>query len=296
MSLRIAIIGKTGQLARALVKEGEALGHEIICLGRDALELTAKPSEIEAAIAGLPSGLDGLILAAAFTDVDGAELRPNEAYAVNASAPAAIARACATHDIPLIHISTDYVFDGENDAPYLPDDDTDPLGVYGASKLDGELAVMESGARALILRTSWLYDAVGQNFLTTMLRLSENKSVIPVVDDQFGRPTYTGHLAQAIFKAVDVFSQEPEIPTSILHVTNGGEAVSWAEFAKAIFKATNRDVKVDDIPSSDYPTAAERPAYSVLDTDGFERHFRHPLPDWQAGLRAALEAADDDCA
>jgi len=95
---------------------------------------------------------------------------------------------------------------------------------------------------------------------------------------------------------VDVFSQEPEIPTSILHVTNGGEAVSWAEFAKAIFKASNRDVKVDDIPSSDYPTAAERPAYSVLDTDGFERHFRHPLPDWQAGLRAALEAADDDCA
>ena len=196
------------------------------------------------------------------------------------------------HDIPLIHISTDYVFDGEADMPYQPDDDTDPLGVYGASKLDGELAILESGARALILRTSWLYDAEGRNFLTTMLKLAKENDTIPVVDDQFGRPTYVGHLAQAIFRAADYFSQEPDMETGIYHVTNGGEDVSWAGFAKAIFKAKGIDVKVDDIPTSDYPTAAERPAYSVLETENFERTFRHPLPDWQAGLRDALEAAD----
>jgi len=296
MSLRIAIIGKTGQLARALLAEGEELGHEIIALGRDALDLTASPANIETAIIGLPSGLDALILAAAYTNVDGAETDSSTAYAVNATAPAVIARICAQHDIPLIHISTDYVFDGENDVPYMPDDDTDPLSVYGASKLDGELAVLESGARALILRTTWLYDGSGKNFLTTMLRLAESRDVISVVDDQIGRPTYTGHLAQAILKAADVFSQEPDMPTALHHVTNGGEPISWAGFAKAIFKSANKNVKVDNIPSSDYPTPAERPAFSVLDTDSFERTFRHPLPDWQAGLRAALEAAEDDAA
>ena len=292
MSLRIAVIGKTGQLARALLREGEALGHEIIALNREALDLTTSASEIEAVISGLPSGIDALVIAAAFTNVDGAETESDTAYAVNATAPAIIARACATHDIPLIHVSTDYVFDGDADMPYLPDDDTDPLGVYGSSKLDGELAVLESGARALILRTSWVYDADGKNFLTTMLRLAESQHTISVVDDQFGRPTYAGHLALAILRAADMFTQEPDIETAIHHVTNGGEPVSWAGFAKAIFKAKGLDVKVDDIPTSDYPTPAERPAYSVLDTDSFERTFRHPLPDWQAGLRAALEAAD----
>jgi dTDP-4-dehydrorhamnose reductase len=257
------------------------------------LDLTSPAPEIETVISGLPSGLDALIIAAAFTDVDGAEKQPDSAYAINATAPAIIARSCAKLDIPLIHISTDYVFDGEADNPYMPDDDTDPLGVYGASKLDGELAILESGARALILRTSWLYDGEGRNFLTTMLRLAKRGDPISVVDDQFGRPTFARHLALAILKAADIFAQEPDIETSIYHITNGGEPVSWAGFAKAIFKAKGLDVKVDDIPSSDYPTLAERPAYSVLDTDSFERAFRHPMPDWQAGLRAALEMAEE---
>lgn len=292
MSLRIAVIGKTGQLARALLNSGEELGHEIIALGRDALDLTSSAAEIEVAISGLPSGLDALVLAAAFTNVDGAETQSNVAYAVNATAPAIIARACSKHDIPLIHISTDYVFDGDADAPYMPDDDTDPLGIYGASKLDGELAVLESGARALILRTSWLYDGHGKNFLTTMLNLASRNDIISVVDDQFGRPTYAGHLAEAVLRAVDIFGQEPDLETAIYHVTNGGEPVSWAGFAKAIFKTKGINVAVDNIPTSDYPTPAARPAYSVLETDSFERTFRHPLPDWQAGLREALDVAE----
>lgn len=293
MTLRIALIGKTGQLARALLHEGEESGHEIIALGRDVLDLTSSPAEIESVIAGLPYGLNALIIAAAFTDVDGAETQPDLAYAINATAPAIIARSCVKLDIPLIHISTDYVFDGESDIPYMPDDDTDPLGVYGASKLDGELAVLDTGARALILRTSWLYDGNGRNFLTTMLGLAKRGDPVSVVDDQFGRPTFAGHLALAILKAAEVFAQEPDMETSVYHVTNGGEAVSWAGFAKAIFKAQALDVKVDDIPTSDYPTLADRPAYSVLDTDNFERTFQHPMPDWQAGLRTAIAMIED---
>ncbi len=224
--------------------------------------------------------------------MDGAETDSDLAYQVNATAPASLAQACAVHDLPFIQLSTDYVFDGEADQPYQTDDDTDPLGVYGASKLDGELAVLESGARALILRTSWVYDGEGRNFLTTMLRLAETGAQISVVDDQIGRPTYTGHLAAAILKAAEVIAAEPDFETAIYHVTNGGEPISWAEFAKAIFKARRLDVKVENIPTSDYPTPAERPAYSVLDTDSFERTFHHPLPEWQAGLRAALDQAD----
>ena len=296
MSLRIAVIGKTGQLGRALLHEGEAQGHEIIALGRETMDLTAPVPDIERAIASLPSGLDVLILAAAYTNVDGAESQADLSYAVNAVAPGIIARACAKHDIPLIHISTDYVFDGEAETPYAPDDDTDPLGVYGASKLDGELAILESGARSLILRTSWLYDESGSNFLTTMLKLAQTKDIIPVVDDQIGRPTYAGHLAQAVLKAASLFAQEPDMETAVYHVTNGGEEVSWAGFAKAIFKAKGLDVKVDEIPSSDYPSIAERPAYSVLETESFEYIFRHPLPDWQSGLRAALELAAENTA
>lgn len=293
MSLRIAIIGKTGQLARALLHEGEERGYEIIALDRQVLDLTSSADEINSTIAKLPSGIDALIIAAAFTDVDGAETQADLAYAINATAPAIIARACAEHGIPLIHVSSDYVFDGETTIPYLPSDDTDPLGVYGASKLDGELAVLDSGARSLILRTSWLYDSEGKNFLTTMMRLARDKNTIAVVDDQIGRPTYVGDLAKAVLKATEVFVNDAEMETSVYHITNGGEPVSWAGFARAIFQSKSLNVKVEDIPTSDYPTAAERPAYSVLDTDSFERSFRHPLPDWQSGLRAALDTLNN---
>ncbi len=294
MSLRLAVIGKTGQLGQALLREGEDLGHQIIALDREALDLAASPKQIKAAIAGLPSGLDGLILAAAYTDVDGAETNADLAYAINSTAPAAIAMACAQHDIPMIHISTDYVFDGEADQPYSPDDDTDPLGVYGASKLDGELAVINSGARALILRTSWVFDAINKNFLTTMIKLAKTRDEVSVVDDQIGRPTYAGHLAQAVLKAAEGLAEEPDLETGVYHITGGGEEVTWAGFAKAIFQTVGSDTHVDEIPTSDYPTPAERPQYSVLDTDRFERTFRHPLPEWQAGLRAALDERDEN--
>ena len=289
MSLKIAVIGKSGQLARALIREGEAIGHQIIALDRKALDLTSTLKEIETTIAALPSDLNCLILAAAYTGVDAAETDSDEAFKVNSAAPGAIAKACLKFDLPMIHMSTDYVFNGTASKPYLPDDDPDPLGVYGASKLDGEIAVLNSGARALILRTSWVYDGEGKNFLTTMLKLAKTQNKIAVVADQLGRPTYAGHLAQAVLKAAAGLAENKSIQSGVHHVTNGGRIISWAGFAKAIFQTQNLSTHVDEIPTSDYPTPAERPAYSALNTDNFERLFHHSIPDWQTGLRAALD-------
>ena len=294
MSLRLAIIGKTGQLARALFREGKESGHDIVALDRNALDLTSSRDLISSKIESLPADIDALIIAAAYTAVDQAETDADTAYAVNATAPAAIARACAKHNIPLIHISTDYVFAGDGHQPYQPDDDTDPLGIYGASKLDGELAILESGARALILRTSWVFDGSGKNFLTTMLRLSETRDALRVVDDQIGRPTYAGHLALATLKAAEILANEPDCETGIYHVTGGGAPISWADFAVSIFQTVDKNVHVERIPTSEYPTPAERPSYSVLNTDSFERNFHHPLPDWQNGLAAALQERIDE--
>ena len=167
-------------------------------------------------------GFDVLINAAAYTNVDGAEDQKELAHAVNSNAPGAMARACLRHDIPMIHISTDYVFDGQNEVPYEPHDATAPLGVYGKTKLSGEKEVMAAGGRALVLRTSWVYDGLGKNFLTTMLRLSETRDALSVVDDQIGRPTFTGHLALATLKAAEVFVHNSamafDVYLSLIHI------------------------------------------------------------------------------
>ena len=267
MSLKFVVIGKTGQLARAIIREGEVIGHQIMALDRAALDLTTSTKNIETAIAELPSDLDGLILAAAYTAVDAAETDSEQAFAVNSTAPGVIAKACAKHSLPIVHISTDYVFNGKASRPYQPNDDTDPLGIYGASKLDGEIAVLNSGARAIILRTSWVYDGEGKNFLTTMLKLAKSRDKISVVADQFGRPTYAGHLAMAALKTAEYLSKNNTIQSGIHHVTNGGEIISWAEFAKFIFQSKSIKTNISEIPTSDYPTPAERPAYSALNTD-----------------------------
>jgi len=289
--LKIAIIGQTGQLARALIREGEEIGHELIVLGREALDLSASATDIEAVIEALPVSTDAVILAAAYTAVDAAEDDRDTAFAVNATAPGAIARACARHNMALVHVSTDYVFAGDGDEPYMPEDETDPLGVYGASKLDGELSVVDSGARAAVLRTSWVFDGTGKNFMTTMLRLAESRDHLRVVDDQIGRPTYAGHLALACLRTAErLCADEFETEQQIFHVTGTGQAISWADFAVAIFRRAGLDEKmtVEAIPSSEYPTPAERPAYSVLETAEFEGVFNHPLPDWTKGLDAAF--------
>lgn len=268
------IIGKTGQLARALAKRRPGA----IALGRDELDL-AKP------IRDLPEA-DGVILAAAYTDVDKAESEPELAERINGRAVDEIANICATRQIPFVHVSTDYVFSGEQSRAWRPEDMTKPLNAYGRSKLSGERAIARSGANAAILRTSWVFDATGNNFVTTMLRLAESRKRLSVVDDQIGRPTYAGHLADACLAALHGLGFGKS--AGLYHVSNNGVPVSWAGFAKAIFAALNIETEVAPIPASDYPTLAPRPKWSVMDVSDFETTFGYELPDWREGLATAL--------
>lgn len=272
----ILVIGRTGQLARAL---GRVLdGRNAVFLDREALDLSRPVTE-------LPSA-SGVIIAAAYTAVDKAESEPDLATRVNATAVGEIAALCAQTDTPVVHVSTDYVFSGEGHTPWRPDDATAPLGAYGRSKLAGEEALRASGARHAILRTSWVFDGTGGNFLTTMLRLSETRDTLGVVDDQIGRPTYAGHLAEACVAALGGLS---DATAGTYHVSNSGEPVSWADFATAIFDEAGVDMTVNRIPSSDYPTPAKRPAWSVMDIADFEAVFGYTLPHWREGLRAAFD-------
>ena len=286
--MRLLVIGETGQLARALRREGEALGHAVTTLDRGALDLAWDDARIEAALRPHLQDADAVILAAAYTAVDAAEEDSETAHAVNAAAPGTVARACAAAGLALVHISTDYVFDGEGREPFPTDHPTAPLGVYGRTKRDGEVAVLDSGANAAILRTSWVFDGTNKNFLTTMLRLAETRDALTVVADQIGRPTYAGHLARASLRVAQVL-RDGKTGLGIFHVSGSGEPVSWADFAKAIFEASGKTVAVTPIPSSDYPTPAARPHWSVMSLDAFERTFGYDLPDWRDGLRAALD-------
>jgi len=287
MSLKFAIIGKTGQLARALQKEFSQSENEAIFYGRQECDLSQSKSEIAKFMLALPP-VDAVILAAAYTAVDNAETDMQTANAVNSTAPGEIAKACAVRNIPLVHISTDYVFNGAGTSPYTVDQDTDPVNAYGLSKRNGELAVLATNCDAAILRTSWVFDGSGKNFLTTMLRLSKTHDVLSVVGDQVGRPTYARHLAQASIVAAKSLLIDAASYRGIFHVSNSGNIVSWAKFAEAIFTASNKNITVNAISSSDYPTPAARPAYSVMDIRLFEETFDYILPSWQEGVAAAL--------
>jgi len=231
-----------------------------------------------------------VINAAAYTAVDKAESEPAAAQAANAETPGAIARWCAAHDVPLVHYSTDYVFDGSGTRPYRSDDATAPLGVYGASKLAGEEAIRAAGGRHLIFRTAWVYAVHGQNFLRTMLRVGAERDVLRVVADQVGTPTPAALIADVttqILRADDGAS-------GTWHLTATGET-SWHGFAQAIFEgAVERGLiarvpTVEAITTADYPTPAKRPAYSRLDTTTLEHDFGIALPDWQAALGGVLD-------
>ena len=287
MGSHLVIIGKTGQLAKALQKEIDGTKHTASFYDRSSLDLRTNAKTIAKFVESLPP-CDALILAAAYTAVDQAETDKKTAIAVNGHAPGIIAKVCKVRNIPLIHISTDYVFNGRSKTPYKVSDATDPINVYGYSKRLGELAIQSSGCRYAIVRTSWLYDGLGKNFLTTMLRLAENKNEISVVDDQIGRPTYTGHLAKSVLSIADRFMSGKKIHCSVFHVSNAGSIISWADFAKTIFEFQNLTTEVTPITTQNFPTLALRPAYSALDTSKFETSFDYTLPNWQEGLAAAL--------
>lgn len=287
MSLKFAVIGETGQLARALKVEMETQGYDAIFFNRKALDLSA-PEHILRKFMDKLSSVDAVILAAAYTAVDKAETEQNMAMVINGLAPGIIAQACRQRDIPMIHFSTDYVFNGKASQPYEVTDITDPINFYGLSKREGEINIQSAKCRHAILRTSWVFDGTGKNFLTTMLRLAQTSSSLNIVSDQLGRPTYAGHLAQAGLSAARGLIADTKDSLGIFHVSNTGPIISWADFAKDIFHQKDLRVNVTTISSSEYPTAAKRPAFSALSLKKFETVFDYKLPNWQEGLKAAL--------
>lgn len=285
------MLGGNGQVGRMLRRVLPALG-EVIVATRDgaAADVAAdldQPQALPALVRQIAP--DVVVNAAAYTAVDRAESEPEAAFRANAEAPAALAQGCAATGALLVHYSTDYVFDGRSARPYREDDATAPLGVYGMSKRAGEEAIRASGARHMILRTAWVYAAHGHNFLRTMLRLAGEREELRVVADQVGAPTPAAWIAEATGQLLRQGAQA----SGTWHLTAAGET-SWHGFAQAIMDEAQaaglltRRPRVLPITTAEYPTAARRPAYSVLDTAKLQQDFGIAPPAWRDGLRATV--------
>ncbi|WP_329840136.1 dTDP-4-dehydrorhamnose reductase [Stenotrophomonas geniculata] len=293
--MTVLVFGGNGQVGQELLRALAPLGKVIATTRSGQLP---DGSACEMADFGQPDSLPTLldrlqpsvvVNAAAYTAVDRAEQEVDAAFAANAQAPGVIARWCAAHGVPLVHYSTDYVFDGQGRAPYREDEPTAPLGVYGTSKRDGEDAVRLAGGRHLIFRTAWVYASHGANFLRTMLRVGSEREQLRVVADQIGTPTPAALIADVTAQAL----QHPGHLSGTWHLTASGQT-SWHGFAEAIFaEALANGVlakvpAVEAIPSSEYPTPAKRPAWSVLDNRKLQQDFGIVLPAWQDGLKRVM--------
>lgn len=277
--MSVLVFGRRGQVATEL----QYTLPNGIFLGREQADLSDPEICAQAIRDHAPTAV---INAAAYTAVDRAEDEETLAQTVNGEAPGAMARACAELGIPFVHISTDYVFDGQGDTPWTPADPVAPLSAYGRTKLAGERAIEAAGGQWVILRTSWVFSAHGGNLVKTMLRLSETRDALNVVADQIGGPTPARDIATACAAVADKLRDGA--PSGIHHF-GGTPAVSWADFARAIFAMADRDVAVTDIPASDYPTPAARPANSRLDGTSLQQTFGIAPPDWQDGLGQVLK-------
>ena len=277
--MRLLIFGKTGQVAREL----QRIAPDATYLGRDEADLL-NPVVCAAAIASTDA--DAIINAAAWTAVDKAEAEETAATIVNGDSPAAMARAAAARNLPFLHISTDYVFDGSGDLPFAPDDPTAPLNAYGRSKLAGEIGVRDAGGNHLILRTSWVVSAHGANFVKTMLRLGAERESLNIVADQIGGPTPAAAIARALVEAAGSLLDGAEGGT---HHFSGDPDTSWAEFAREIMGQAALPCRINDIPTAAYPTPARRPLNSRLDCSLFDATFGIARPDWRAGLSDILK-------
>ncbi len=282
--MRVLIAGCAGMLGRDVERAGERAGMELV--GMDLPELDIVDAE-SVARALQRAAADAIVNCAAWTDVDGAEQHSELAHAVNATGAGNLARAAADAEVPLLHISTDYVFDGRapRDAagiarPYVESDATGPRSAYGESKLAGEREVLAASRRHTVVRTAWLYGIDGRNFADTMLRLADERGAVRVVDDQIGSPTWSGQLAPALLGLL-----EREV-SGLVHLTGAG-AVSWCGFAREIFRQAGRECGVEAIETQEMPRPAERPAWSVLES---ERDDVLPMPDWRDGLAGYLAA------
>lgn len=275
MSLRVAITGAGGMLGRDLVLACDARGHEVFALGRDQLDVT-DPRDCEEVVAQVRP--DVVVNCAAWTDVDGAEENEAQAMLVNDTGAALLAAACERHGARILHVSSDYVFDGSKRSPYLESDLPNALSAYGRSKQAGETSVAVANPRHLIVRSSWLFGVGGGNFVETMLRLCREQPEVVVVSDQVGCPTYTRHLAPALAELAETDE------TGILHVAASGSC-SWFEYAQEIFDQSGSECRVMATTTAEFARPAPRPLYSVL---GTERPQAPVLPDWRQGLREYL--------
>lgn len=283
------IFGANGQVGQAL--NAAIDDNNVVILGRDQSDFTDLVS-LRALVMRIAP--EYIFNAVAYTAVDKAESEEALAFTINAEAVRVLAECAKELDIPLVHYSTDYVFDGSGDAPRREDAPIAPLNAYGRSKLAGEQAITEVGCKHLIFRTSWVYDAYGKNFLKTMLKLGAEREELRVVADQFGAPTYARHIAQATLDAFQKARTMDVFPSGIYHLCNAGET-SWHGFANAIFagaRARKMRIKVTNlvpIPASEYPTPAARPHNSRLDCSKLRDVLGVTLPDWRVGLDAALD-------
>lgn len=283
------VTGATGQLGIELQRETWPEGLEVVALGREALDLS-DPAALAATVAERPWA--AVINAAAYTAVDRAESDRVAAWRINALAPAALAPACARGAIPLVQVSTDYVFAGDRQGAWEVDDPVAPLGVYGASKLGGELAVRASGGRHAIVRTAWVVSAHGANFVKTMLRAGAERGHVRVVDDQIGSPTGAADLADALMTITLRLVGDRAAPTGVFHFSNA-DAVSWAGFAREIFRQSatrgGPTATVEPIATADYPTPARRPANSLLSHDAVRAAYGIVPRPWQEALGDILD-------
>ncbi len=288
--MRIAVTGTAGQVVTSLLERGKAAGHEVIAVGRPDLDLADPASVARVLEAAKP---DVIVSAAAYTAVDKAESESDLAFAVNGAGAGAVAQTAKKLGVPVIHISTDYVFDGMLDRPYVETDPTGPTGVYGASKLAGEQAVLAAHDDSVVLRVAWVYSPFGGNFVKTMLRLAADRDELGVVGDQVGNPTSALAIADGILQVATnmVANGSPEL-RGIFHMTAQGEA-SWADFAEGIFAASaargGPSASVRHIGTANYPTPATRPANSRLDCTRIAQAHGVTLPDWRTSLDEVMD-------
>lgn len=282
--MKLLVTGAQGMLGHDVRRAAERAGHELIPVDLPELDITDEPAAISFLRRERP---EATINCAAWTDVDGAEGEPEGARAVNAQGAGNLARAAALIGTPLLHVSTDYVFDGTpplDDAgrprPYVESDPTGPRSVYGETKLAGERLVLEASSDHTVVRTAWLYGVDGSNFVETMLRLAAERDAVQVVDDQVGSPTWAGHLAPALVGLLE------RCVSGVVHLTGAGH-VSWNGFAREIFRQADVDCRVQAIGSEQMARPAPRPAWSAMES---ERAEAIPMPDWRDGLAGYLAA------
>jgi dTDP-4-dehydrorhamnose reductase len=284
--MRLLVAGAGGMLGADITRTGERAGHELVLLTHAQLDIS-DASAVDAVVR--EPGVDAVVNCAAWTDVDGAEANPEAAGTVNALGAGNLARAAAHAGIQLVHVSTDYVFngdpplDGEGERrPYVESDSTGPRSVYGQTKLEGERLVLDASPLHTVARSSWLFGVDGRNFVDTMLRLATERDAVQVVDDQVGCPTWTGHLAPSLLGLI-----EREV-RGLVHLAGGGH-VSWNGFAKEIFRQAEVNCRVEPSTTTEMARPAPRPGWSAIES---ERPDVIPMPDWRDGLAGYLAARD----